>query len=117
MITAAPGGEMSLYFTEYKGDKIGMITTSGRITEYPVPTAGAEPDGIVAGPDGMVYFTENAADQIGQFNPVTHTIVEFKIPTAGAHPDKIAIGADHDVWWTEHGTDSIGELTLPTSTG
>lgn len=32
------------------GNKIGRITTSGRITEFPVPTPYARADGIIAGP-------------------------------------------------------------------
>lgn len=35
-ITAGPDG--NLWFTERQGNKMGKITTSGQITEYPVPT-------------------------------------------------------------------------------
>ncbi len=68
-ITIGPDG--NLWFTEYSyevrdmpgvqhgGNKIGRITTSGSITEFPVPTPVARADGITAGPDGAVYFTES----------------------------------------------------------
>jgi streptogramin lyase len=36
------------------------------ITEFPVRTAGSGPWGIAAGPDGAIWFTERAADQIGR---------------------------------------------------
>lgn len=44
---------------QHGGNKIGRITTSGSITEFPVPTPVARADGITAGPDGAVYFTES----------------------------------------------------------
>ena len=37
VITARPDG--NLWFTEYEGNKIGRITTSGIITEFPVGIA------------------------------------------------------------------------------
>ena len=79
-IVTGPDG--NLWFTEYAyevrdmpgvqqgGNKIGRITTSGSITEFPVPTPFARADGITAGPDGAVYFTEspgnNAYGAIGR---------------------------------------------------
>ena len=39
-------------------NKIGRITPTGTITEYPLPTAYSGPGGIAAGPDGNLWFTE-----------------------------------------------------------
>ena len=39
------------------GNNIGRITTSGIITEYPVPTANSYLY-ITAGPDGALWFTD-----------------------------------------------------------
>ena len=78
-ITVGPDG--NLWFTEYSyltrdtgvqhgGNKIGRITTSGVITEFPIPTPYARADGITQGPDGGVYFTESpnnfAFGQVGR---------------------------------------------------
>ena len=46
-ITLAADG--ALWFCENAGNNIGRITTSGAITEFPLRTPGAGPDGIVAG--------------------------------------------------------------------
>ena len=45
------------------GNKIGRITTSGTVTEYPVPTPNSGLGGIAAGPDGALWFTEPNARQ------------------------------------------------------
>ena len=47
-------------------NKIGRITTAGAVTEYTVPTGGANPTGITAGPDGALWFTESNANKIGR---------------------------------------------------
>ncbi len=56
-----------MWFTERAGNRIGRITTDGVITEYAVPTAGAGPFGIAAGPSGSdrMYFTEIMMNKIG----------------------------------------------------
>ena len=68
----AVGPDGNLWYTEYSyltkdtmvqhgGNNIGRITTSGQITEFPIPTQFARADGIAAGPpgDNGLYFTES----------------------------------------------------------
>ncbi len=59
-----PDGKM--WFTE--ADKIGRITPSGEITEFPLPTPDSAPMGITTGPDGNLWFTE----QVRQRNRLHH---------------------------------------------
>jgi serine/threonine protein kinase len=63
-ITAGPDG--NLWFTENSANKIGRISTSGTITEFPVPTAGSGPNEIAAGCDGNLWFIDNTVNQIGR---------------------------------------------------
>src|SRR5215469_14436635 len=52
------------------------------ITEFPISTHYSyHPYGITAGPDGNLWFTEQAG-KIGMINPTTHAITEFPIPTS-----------------------------------
>src|SRR5260370_40976691 len=55
-ITSAADG--ALWFCENAGNKIGRITTSGAITEFALPAAGAGPAGSLAGPDGNGGFSD-----------------------------------------------------------
>ena len=71
------------------------------ITEFPVPTANADPYGITAGPDGNLWFTEYGGSKIGMINPTTHAITEFPVPTANAGLDGITAGPDGNLWFTE----------------
>jgi streptogramin lyase len=46
--------------------KVGRISMSGVVNEYPLPNPAASPAGITAGSDGAMWFTETAANQIGR---------------------------------------------------
>lgn len=47
VITSGPDG--ALWFTEYRADRIGRITTDGVIDEFGLPTPGFGPFGIAPG--------------------------------------------------------------------
>jgi len=56
----------TLWFTENEGDRIGRITPTGQITEFPLPTGSGSPEGITAGPDGTLWFTKSYWNKIGR---------------------------------------------------
>jgi virginiamycin B lyase len=68
-----------MWFTEFHADKIGRISPSGVITEFRVPTAGAGPYQIAAGPDGSMWFTEYNTTKIGRVSS-TGRVTEIQIP-------------------------------------
>jgi hypothetical protein len=47
------------------------MTTSGVLTEYPLPTATANAIHIVAGPDGAMWFTEQVPYGVGKIGRIT----------------------------------------------
>jgi hypothetical protein len=57
-ITVGPDG--NLWFTDEGLNKIGRITTSGDIVEFPIPTADSAPAGITAG-NGKLFVESNPA--------------------------------------------------------
>ena len=83
---------------------------AGRITEYPVPTVASRPDGIAAGPDGNLWFTEAGGNKIGRITP-TGSITEYPVPTANSYPYGIAAGPDGNLWFTEWFGNKIGRIT------
>jgi streptogramin lyase len=92
-------------------DKIGRLTTAGIMTEYPLPTSGSLPEGIVQGPDGALWFTEYYGNKIGRIN-TTGVITEYSIPLSGglSYPTMIASGPDGAMWFTEY-SNYIGRIT------
>ena len=82
----------------------------GQVTEYSVGlTAGSDPRGVAAGPDGNMWFTESSVTGSG------------RSPPAGSHGirsrhhcwrnEAIAAGPDGNMWFTEAGGNRIGKIT------
>lgn len=109
-IAAGPDG--ALWFTELDANRIGRITTSGTITEYPVPTANAAPYGIAAGPDNAMWFTENNVSKIGRI-AMDGSITEYDAPRNANNdevkPTDIGKAYDGSLWYASIG--SIGKIT------
>jgi len=111
-ITRGPDG--NLWFTESAGglegavENIGRITPRGSISEFALPTTGADPLGITAGPDGAVWFTEYGVDRIGRLviGPAVAPAAQVAYPPAYVQMLKAAAVAT-----------SFKEVTDLTSTG
>jgi virginiamycin B lyase len=76
----------------------------GVITEYPLPTTGASPRGIVAA-GSRIWFTEYAANKIGYLetsNPAVITEVPSLVGPAG-----IGTAPDGSVWYTAVGANEV----------
>jgi streptogramin lyase len=101
------GSDGRLWFTE--GNYIGAVTTSGVMTEYPVPS-GRSTNFITAGPDGNLWFSEEYGGYVGRIS--TNGIAqEYAVPTLFADPWMLAPGKDGAVWFTEAGgTAQIGRV-------
>jgi sugar lactone lactonase YvrE len=95
-------------------DKVDKVTTSGVFTEYPIPTAGATPFGIAAGPDGNLWFTESNGNKVAKVT-TAGVFTEYPIPTAGSLPFQIAAGPDGNLWFTE--LSSAGKVGRVTTAG
>lgn len=95
--------------------------TTGTITLFSTgitdisPGDGASPVGIVTGPDGNLWFTEEGANfdggRIGKITP-NGVVTEFSAGiTPGAAPSDITVGSDGNMWFTEPILDKIGRIT------
>lgn len=77
---------------------------SGGFAEYLIPTDRSAPQGITAGSDGLLWFTEQNGNRIGQITPAG-IITEFSIPTNNSNPMGITAGPDGSLWFTETSPD------------
>lgn len=102
----AAGRDGAMWFTEYVGNKIARVTTTGRITEYPL-SATRSPSGITTGPDGNVWFAESFGANIGRVT-TTGAITEFPVASTTWH---ITTGPDGNLWFTECSISKIGRMT------
>jgi streptogramin lyase len=81
-------------------------------TEYSLPE-GSRPREIVTGPDGNVWFTEEAGGKIGKITP-SGTITEYKLGGIFGKAEGITVGPDKNIWFanaTEYEASKIGKIT------
>ena len=103
----APDG--SVYFADQQGSYIGRLDPeTGAVKEYPTPTAGSGPHGIIISPDGAVWYTGNAKGLIGRLDPGSGRITEFRI--AGARDPHTPLWLDGKVWFTAQQANKYGVL-------
>jgi streptogramin lyase len=110
-----PGPDGALWFTESIASKIGRITTSGQIKEYPL-SADRSPGEIAAGPDGALWFAELIGTQ-GRIGRITvgGTISEYQLSpcsgNCGRYPAGIVAGPDGALWFTDLGDGRVHRIT------
>jgi virginiamycin B lyase len=90
--------------------QVSRISKPGALTEYTIPTAKSGPSGIVAGPDGAMWFVEHVGNKVGRLT-VSGNFIEYSIPTARSFPSNIAAGADGALWFAEPNVRKVGRLT------
>ena len=104
-ITAGP--DRNLWFTLYGGSSniggssvvtpIGRITPTGTITMFTIPGDYYDPQAIIAGPDGNLWFTLYGGSYIGRMTP-TGSVTEFQTTNMA---QAITTGPDGNLWFTE----------------
>jgi len=91
-------------------DTIDFNISVGAVAATSLPASGSQPEGIAAGPDNNLWFTESDASKIGRITP-NGTITEFTIPTANSFPIGITAGPDGNLWFAEEVGNKIGRIT------
>ena len=91
-------------------NNVNRLSTSGQVTgSFPIPTANSAPQGITAGPDGNVWFTEFSTNKIGRVTP-NGVVKDFPI-AASSGPRGIAAGPDGNVWFAATSGNRVGRMT------
>ena len=92
-------------------DRIARLTPAGALDEFPLPNAGSQPNGITAGADGSLWFTESGASRVGRIS-TAGAITEYEIPSGGTGK-AIASAPDGSIWFRK--SDSLVRI-LPAAT-
>lgn len=87
---------------------------TGSILEFPVPTPAAAPSAITQGPDLAMWFSEEAANQIGRI-ALDATVSEFPVPTPNAGIGGMATGSDGNMYFTESKASQVATYNLTTA--
>lgn len=102
----------TIWFTGKKTNTVGKINPDGSVEHFELPTVGAVPIYIAAGPDGNMWCTELVGNMIARITP-TGEITEFKIPTYNSRPIAIIPGPDgKSMWFSEEAGNKVARIDM-----
>src|SRR3989441_8602910 len=73
--------------------------------EYPVPS-GSNPHDVAPAPDGTVWYTAQAAGELGRLDPATGRIRHTRLGE-GSAPHGVIVGPDGAAWVTDGGLNAL----------
>lgn len=88
----------------------GPAVPVAAVRQFRLPTPGAEPVDVVAGPDGSIWFTEFGADKVGRIS-ASGVLSEYRVPQVHAEPYQLAVGPGGVIWFTEWLTGKVGRIS------
>jgi streptogramin lyase len=94
------------------GSHVAKVSTSGKETEYVLPSGRAGWAGITPGPDGNIWFTELARG-VGYVTPSTGNVTEFpgRLFASMQYLNGIVAGPDGALWLTGGNTSNLARFT------
>jgi streptogramin lyase len=99
------GADGNLWVAQGTGG-VARVTPAGAITQFATPGEGL--DDITSGPDGNLWFNNQAGPGvIGRITPAG-TITEF---AQSGSDGELTAGPDGDVWFTQSASNAIGRIT------
>jgi len=103
-MTAAPDG---LWFTQPGVARIGRLTATAAYTSFPVSDVPGDQNGIAAGSDGALWFSQTS--RIARIT-TSGDVRTFPLPN-GIRPGRIVAGPDSALWFLETNRPAIGRIT------
>lgn len=99
------GSDGNLWVADFGGEAVVRVTTAGVGTKFP---AGGSTQGVAAGPNGQVAFTQQgtAPYTIGRITTTVETT-----PVPGSDPFGITFGPDGAYWAAQFATNSLARVT------
>ncbi len=124
-ITVGPDG--ALWFTEYRGNRIGRISTAAPhiVTEIELPQPAHFPSRITSGQDGRLWFTELKPRAIASLDPNNPAVIDEIDHDPNDWPSAILGLPDGSIWYADElrpqltridGSNHDSITTIPIST-
>jgi virginiamycin B lyase len=101
----AQGSDGNLYFNEWLGRRIGMITPDGDVAQYDLPAGLEQPHEVTLGADGNIWFS---AFHVGSISPAAH-VTSYPGPRPGFNLGAVADGS---IWFSpDRGMGALAHLS------
>jgi streptogramin lyase len=106
-IALGPDGDTWFSVRGFSRDLVGHVSHDGHFQQYLLPHEFGPAEGLIAGPDGNLWFIRGEA--IGRISP-TGAVQEFPLPDA-IPSGSLTVGPDGDLWFGIRENGSIGRIT------
>lgn len=116
VLTVLVAGVLCITPVSIMSASVASAAPVGDFTTFSIGPAGYGGNAIAAGPDGNMWFTDNANNSIGRITPSGETTF-FPAPTApdpqnGSGLFEITAGPDGNMWFTAFYTNMVGKITM-----
>jgi virginiamycin B lyase len=103
----------AIWFTGKLTNTVGRVDpVSGAVQHIALPSIGAVPIYLSAGPDGAMWCTELGASNIARIAP-NGTVTELSIPTPNSRPIAVIPGPDGaSMWFSEEAGGKVGRIGM-----
>lgn len=108
----ATGPDGNLWITALNRSSIYRLTPAGSFTEYALVATGLErPHGIVAAPDGTLWFAAPGTGKVGSFQPPLPLLpLTVTYHDVGGDARNLIVDGSGSVWFTLHSASAIGRI-------
>ncbi len=103
--TSAPAGSSTKGVPASEAPVATSVTVSVAIREFPV-VPGSHPHDVAPAPDGAVWYTAQAAGQLGRLDPATGQFSLIDLGN-GSRPHGVIVGPDGAPWIVDGGLNAI----------
>lgn len=80
----------------------------------PTPCTGVLVEGIQVDGQGKIWFDDALTSQLGEFDPITKTVVQLIQLTLGAYPDDgLIIDRSNNIWFNEININQLAQYVQP----
>lgn len=116
-IVAGPDG--NIYFTEPSLNEVGLFDVkTDRVSQFNMPLADTQPQGITVGGDGNLWFTEGGQNKIASLNPTTHLVTNYAFEpsthTTNDQAEGITAGPNDTIWFVTQQNNLVNEFNIAT---
>src|SRR5262249_17240544 len=102
----------TLWFTGKLSNTVGRINPDRSVEHFVLPTVGAVPIYIVAGPDRPMWCAERVGNQRARLT-AGGEVQEFAIPTANRRPIALVPAPDgQSLWFSEEAANQVARIDL-----
>jgi streptogramin lyase len=106
------GPDNNMYVASFNSSSFSKLANVSNSPTTISTGTGSNPDNVVVGPDGAIWYTDRSLSRIGRISTASSSVTAtYPTLTPNADPTGLTVGADGALWFTELYNGKIGRIT------